>query len=313
MLRRASITALLFAFACGMATPAMAQTTNGVIARESSDDAQGGVLPGVTGHGTERRYRRHDEPSSPRRTARFAWLASLPRTLRAEGRARRLQRHGDVPALTREHRQRKSRRNVTMQVQDRWPSPVTVHRRSADRRGDDRATVSGVITQEQMQMPAARRRAAADGSGARHAGHQPRCRCARARPNSNIRRRRFTNGSALLGRRRVEQGRQHRASRAWTFRSRPSRSSKVFVSQSPARIRLDGGRRGVDGDQERSDQPVPRRRRSSSTVTRRSTRMDPFALAPGSRSRTSAGIKHGGGNRRPHRQGQDPLLRGGGG
>lgn len=34
MLRRASIAALLFVFACGGATPAMAQTTNGVITQE---------------------------------------------------------------------------------------------------------------------------------------------------------------------------------------------------------------------------------------------------------------------------------------
>ena len=46
MLRRASIAALLFVFACGVATP-MAQTTNGVISGIISD-AQGGVLPGVT-------------------------------------------------------------------------------------------------------------------------------------------------------------------------------------------------------------------------------------------------------------------------
>ena len=47
MLRRASIAALVFAFACGLATPAMAQTTNGVISG-IINDAQGGVLPGVT-------------------------------------------------------------------------------------------------------------------------------------------------------------------------------------------------------------------------------------------------------------------------
>src|SRR3954471_7400345 len=46
MLRRVSIAALLLALAW-MATPAMAQTTNGVIAGIVSD-AQGGVLPGVT-------------------------------------------------------------------------------------------------------------------------------------------------------------------------------------------------------------------------------------------------------------------------
>ncbi len=46
MLRRASIAALIIAFAM-MATPAMAQTTNGVISGIASD-AQGGVLPGVT-------------------------------------------------------------------------------------------------------------------------------------------------------------------------------------------------------------------------------------------------------------------------
>ena len=49
MFRRASIWGLLFAFAFafGVATPAMAQTTNGVISGIISD-AQGGVLPGVT-------------------------------------------------------------------------------------------------------------------------------------------------------------------------------------------------------------------------------------------------------------------------
>ena len=47
MLRRASITALVLAVAFGMATPGMAQTTNGVISGIISD-AQGGVLPGVS-------------------------------------------------------------------------------------------------------------------------------------------------------------------------------------------------------------------------------------------------------------------------
>src|SRR6476620_865107 len=47
MLRRVSIAALLLAFAIGMATSAIAQTTNGVISGIVSD-AQGGVLPGVT-------------------------------------------------------------------------------------------------------------------------------------------------------------------------------------------------------------------------------------------------------------------------
>src|ERR1051325_7823487 len=46
MLRRLSFAALLVALAF-IATPAMAQTTNGVIAGIVSD-AQGGVLPGVT-------------------------------------------------------------------------------------------------------------------------------------------------------------------------------------------------------------------------------------------------------------------------
>src|SRR5437868_9566582 len=47
MLRRASIAALLLALAFGVASPAMAQTTTGVIAGIITD-AQGGVLPGVT-------------------------------------------------------------------------------------------------------------------------------------------------------------------------------------------------------------------------------------------------------------------------
>jgi hypothetical protein len=47
MFRRAWIAALLMACAIGVAMPAAAQTTNGVIAGVISD-AQGGVLPGVT-------------------------------------------------------------------------------------------------------------------------------------------------------------------------------------------------------------------------------------------------------------------------
>src|SRR5436190_10821618 len=47
MLRRASIAALLLALAFGVASPAVAQTTTGVISGVIQD-AQGGVLPGVT-------------------------------------------------------------------------------------------------------------------------------------------------------------------------------------------------------------------------------------------------------------------------
>jgi hypothetical protein len=57
MLRRLSFATLLVALAF-IATPAMAQTTNGVIAGIASD-AQGGVLPGVR-RGTSPRKRTAD-------------------------------------------------------------------------------------------------------------------------------------------------------------------------------------------------------------------------------------------------------------
>src|SRR5678816_3426918 len=152
MLRRASIAALLIAFAFGMATPAMAQTTNGVIAGIISD-AQGGVLPGVTvtGRNVDTGATRSITTEEDGRF-RLAGLVPGRYELKAE-----LQGFGavTVPDVT-VAVDSETTRNVTMQVQGLQES-VTVTG-EAPVIEVTKTDVSGVITQAQMeQLPMATR------------------------------------------------------------------------------------------------------------------------------------------------------------
>src|SRR5712691_300312 len=144
MLRRVSIAALAFALIAA-ATPAVAQTTNGVISGIISD-AQGGVLPGVTINA------RNAETGLSRTVVtegdgRFR-LAALPPgryELKAE-----LAGFGsvDVPPMTLTTGTEITR-NITMQVQGLNES-VTVTG-EAPIIEVTRTDVSGIITQDQMQ------------------------------------------------------------------------------------------------------------------------------------------------------------------
>ena len=190
MLRRASIAALLFAFACGVATPSMAQTTNGVISG-IINDAQGGVLPGVTVTG------RNIDTGITRIVVtegdgRFR-LAALPPGrygLKAE-----LAGFGsvDVPALTL-NTSTELTRNITMQVQGLAES-VTVTG-EAPIVEVTKTEVSGVITQDQMQMLPLATRQPMDLALLMPGTSQDAIRARKA--NSNIGAGAFTNGSALL-------------------------------------------------------------------------------------------------------------------
>ena len=225
MLRRASIAALLFAFACGMATPAMAQTTNGVISG-IINDAQGGVLPGVTVTG------RNIDTGITRTVVtegdgRFR-LAALP-----PGRyelAAELAGFGpvNVPALTL-NTGTEVTRNITMQVQGLSES-VTVTGESPIVEVT-KSEVSGVITQDQMQnLPAATRQPmdlALLMPGTSQDAIRPR------KANSNIGAGAFTNGSALLvdG---VWNKEGNTGEPRQDFPQSAIQEFKVYLSQSPA-------------------------------------------------------------------------------
>jgi len=225
MLRRASIAALLLAFACGMATPAMAQTTNGVISG-IINDAQGGVLPGVTVTG------RNIDTGITRTVVtegdgRFR-LAALP-----PGRyelAAELAGFGpvNVPALTL-NTGTEVTRNITMQVQGLSES-VTVTGESPIVEVT-KSDVSGVITQDQMQnLPLATRQPmdlALLMPGTSQDAIRPR------KANSNIGAGAFTNGSALLvdG---VWNKEGNTGEPRQDFPQSAIQEFKVFLSQSPA-------------------------------------------------------------------------------
>ncbi|HEY3161977.1 MAG TPA: carboxypeptidase-like regulatory domain-containing protein, partial [Vicinamibacterales bacterium] len=189
MLRGVSIAALLFAF-ISVATPAMAQTTNGVISGIISD-AQGGVLPGVTVTA------RNAETGLMRTVVtegdgRFR-LAALPPgryELKAE-----LAGFGsvDVPPMTLTTGTEITR-NVTMQVQGLNES-VTVTG-EAPIVEVTKTEVSGVITQDQMQMLPLATRQPMDLALLMPGTSQDAVRARKA--NSNIGAGAFTNGSALL-------------------------------------------------------------------------------------------------------------------
>ena len=225
MLRRASIAALLFAFACGVATPSMAQTTNGVISG-IINDAQGGVLPGVTVTG------RNVDTGIMRTVVtegdgRFR-LGALPPgryELTAE-----LAGFGpvNVPALTL-NTGTELTRNITMQVQGLNES-VTVTGESPIVEVT-KSEVSGVITQQQMQnLPLATRQPmdlALLMPGTSQDAIRPR------KANSNIGAGAFTNGSALLvdG---VWNKEGNTGEPRQDFPQSAIQEFKVFVSQSPA-------------------------------------------------------------------------------
>jgi len=189
MLRRVSIAALLFALIV-MAAPAMAQTTNGVISGIISD-AQGGVLPGVTVTA------RNVDTGAMRNIVtegdgRFR-LAALPPG-RYEVKAE-LQGFGvvtvpDITVLV----GTEVTRNITMQVQGLNES-VTVTG-EAPIVEVTRSDVSGVITQQQMQMLPLATRQPMDLALLMPGTSQDAVRARKA--NSNVGAGAFTNGSALL-------------------------------------------------------------------------------------------------------------------
>jgi len=189
MLRRVSIAALLLA-AIAFAAPAAAQTTNGVISG-IINDAQGGVLPGVTVTA------RNAETGLSRTVVtegdgRFR-LAALPPgryELKAE-----LAGFGsaDVPAMTLTTGTEITR-NITMQVQGLNES-VTVTG-EAPIVEVTRSDVSGVITQDQMQNLPLATRQPMDLALLMPGTSQDAVRARKA--NSNVGAGAFTNGSALL-------------------------------------------------------------------------------------------------------------------
>jgi hypothetical protein len=225
MLRRASITALVLAVAFGMATPGMAQTTNGVISGIISD-AQGGVLPGVsvTGRNPDTGLTRTVVTEAD---GRYRLAALLPGRyeLKIE-----LAGFGtvDVPAfglLTGSE----VTRNVTMQVQGLAES-VTVTG-EAPIIEVTKSDVSAVVTQEQMQMLPNATRQPMDLALLMPGTSQDAVRARKA--NSNIGAGAFTNGSALLvdG---VWNKEGNTGEPRQDFPASAIQEFKVYLSQSPA-------------------------------------------------------------------------------
>jgi carboxypeptidase family protein len=209
----------------GPATLAGAQTTNGVIAGIVSD-AQGGVLPGVT------LTLRNSETGLTRTAVTEAdgryRLGGLPLG-RYEARAE-LQGFGtvDVTDITITIGT-EVLRNITMQLQGVQES-VTVTGQSPIVE-TTRTDVSGVITQEQMQMLPLASRQPMDLALLMPGTNQDAVRARKA--NSNIGAGAFTNGSALLvdG---VWNKEGNTGEPRQDFPQAAIREFKVFVSQSPA-------------------------------------------------------------------------------
>ena len=221
-------TAVLFVvvlFAFGPANPAVAQTTNGVIAGIVSD-AQGGVLPGVT--------------LTVRNTE-----TGLTRTVVTEGDGR--YRAGGLPPGRYELQAElqgfgsvqvtdivlqvgaELLRNVTLQLQGVSESvSVTAE---APLIATSKVEVSGVITQEQMAMLPLATRQPMDLALLMPGTNQDAVRARKA--NSNIGAGAFTNGSALLvdG---VWNKEGNTGEPRQDFPQAAIREFKVFVSQSPA-------------------------------------------------------------------------------
>ncbi|MBI4888471.1 MAG: carboxypeptidase regulatory-like domain-containing protein, partial [Acidobacteria bacterium] len=224
-MRRASIAALLFAFAWLAPGRAAAQTTNGVISGIVSD-AQGGVLPGVTvtGRNVDTGITRTVVTESD---GRFR-LAALPPgryELHAE-----LSGFGtvDVPGLTLTTGTEVTR-NMTMQVQG-VSETVTVTG-EAPIVEVTRSDVSGIITQDQMQMLPLATRQPMDLALLMPGTSQDAVRARKA--NSNVGAGAFTNGSALLvdG---VWNKEGNTGEPRQDFPQSAIQEFKVLVSQSPA-------------------------------------------------------------------------------
>jgi hypothetical protein len=224
MLRRVFTAALLFALAF-VAPSATAQTTNGVIAGIISD-AQGGVLPGVTvtarnvDTGAIRNITTEED-------GRFRLAGLIPGRyeLKAE-----LQGFGtvtvpDVTVLVGSE----TTRNVTMQVQGLQES-VTVTG-EAPVIEVTKTDVSGIVTQDQMQMLPLATRQPMDLALLLPGTNQDAVRARKA--NSNIGAGAFTNGSALLvdG---VWNKEGNTGEPRQDFPQSAIQEFKVFVSQSPA-------------------------------------------------------------------------------
>ncbi|HTI43909.1 MAG TPA: carboxypeptidase regulatory-like domain-containing protein [Vicinamibacterales bacterium] len=224
MLRRLSFATLLVALAF-IATPAMAQTTNGVIAGIASD-AQGGVLPGVTvtARNVDTGATRNITTEADGRF-RLAGLLPGRYELRAE-----LQGFGTVtvPDITVAVGS-ETTRNVTMQVQGLQES-VTVTG-EAPVIEVTKTDISGIVTQDQMQMLPLATRQPMDLALLLPGTNQDAVRARKA--NSNIGAGAFTNGSALLvdG---VWNKEGNTGEPRQDFPQSAIQEFKVFVSQSPA-------------------------------------------------------------------------------
>ncbi len=224
MLRRASIAALFIAFAI-LAAPAMAQTTNGVISGIISD-AQGGVLPGVTvsARNVDTGAMRDGTTEADGRF-RLAGLNPGRYELKAE-----LQGFGTVtvPDVT-VAVSSETTRNLTLQVQGLQES-VTVTG-EAPVIEVSKTEVSGIVTQDQMQMLPLATRQPMDLALLLPGTNQDAVRARKA--NSNIGAGAFTNGSALLvdG---VWNKEGNTGEPRQDFPQSAIQEFKVFVSQSPA-------------------------------------------------------------------------------
>src|SRR5580765_6870728 len=223
-MRRVLTAALLVALVF-LAPPAMAQTTNGVIAGIISD-AQGGVLPGVTvtARNVDTGATRNITTEADGRF-RLAGLVPGRYELKAE-----LQGFGavTVPDVTVAVGS-ETTRNVTMQVQGLQES-VTVTG-EAPVIEVTKTDVSGIVTQDQMQMLPLATRQPMDLALLLPGTNQDAIRARKA--NSNIGAGAFTNGSALLvdG---VWNKEGNTGEPRQDFPQSAIQEFKVFVSQSPA-------------------------------------------------------------------------------
>jgi len=223
-MRRVLTAALLVALAF-ISPPAMAQTTNGVIAGIISD-AQGGVLPGVTvtARNVDTGATRNITTEADGRF-RLAGLVPGRYELKAE-----LQGFGTVtvPDIT-VAVDSETTRNVTMQVQGLQES-VTVTG-EAPIIEVTKTDVSGVITQAQMEMLPQATRQPMDLALLLPGTNQDAVRARKA--NSNIGAGAFTNGSALLvdG---VWNKEGNTGEPRQDFPASAIQEFKVFLSQSPA-------------------------------------------------------------------------------
>lgn len=221
----AALTFLAAVLGFSPATPASAQTTNGAIAGIVSD-AQGGVLPGVTLtlRNTDTGLTRSVVTEADGRY-RFGALPPGRYEARAELQAFGTVEVTDITITIGSD----VLRNITMQLQGVQES-VTVTG-EAPIVETTRTDVSGVITQEQMQMLPLASRQPMDLALLMPGTNQDAVRARKA--NSNIGAGAFTNGSALLvdG---VWNKEGNTGEPRQDFPQAAIREFKVFISQSPA-------------------------------------------------------------------------------